>query len=239
MPWKFDLNPKPDTEIQIPTTHDQLPRHENECFDKFMRAVANGDLRAGMTMTQAELCDFLGISRSPLREALTLLEEYGLIEVRQRSGISIVQPELSFVREKYQFRIIIEVEAMREFVETVSDAWLDKVLKRHQELIEMMEGPASDPDVFEAFVTLDSYMHLSFVEALKNRTVLDTHIRLLQNIRMVRATQEKHSTRNMLLKAAQEHLELLDKIRERDFQSAADCLRRHFEASIYRTVLLS
>jgi len=53
--------------------------HTNEGYRLFREALQNGQLKAGMVVTQNELCDLLGLSLSPLRETLVLLEEFGLV----------------------------------------------------------------------------------------------------------------------------------------------------------------
>lgn len=223
--------------IHIPETLEELPKHWNAGFEKFIQAVGAGRLPPGTTLTQAQLCDLLELSLTPLRETLVLLEEYGLIEVKQRAGVTILNPELSFVRENYQFRILIEEEALRSFVTSVPKGWLDAVRDRHLYLIERLaQNPESMDDVV-AFVVLDQFVHSSFVEALNNKSILATHNRLQQNIRMVRTMQKNAAYVQNLLSAANEHLALLDQIKSKDHEGAAQCLRRHFEASIYRAVV--
>ena len=88
-------------------------RHDNEGYRRFREALQSGKLEAGMVVTQHDLCELLGLSLSPLRETLVLLEEFGLVEIKPRTGIRIVYPEVAFIRENYQFRIMIEVYALR------------------------------------------------------------------------------------------------------------------------------
>ncbi len=223
--------------ILIPASIDELPKHPNIGFEKFVEAVGNGRLRPGTTLTQAQLCDFLDVSLSPLRESLVLLEEYGLIEVKQRSGITIINPELSFVRENYQFRILIEIEALRAFVANVPDGWLAAVRDRHKTVMASMDKGKRNMEAIEAFVALDQFVHFSFVSALGNKSILATHNRLQQNIRMVRAIQGTTAYENNLLEAGREHLELFERIEANDLEGASRCLRRHFESSIYRAVV--
>ncbi len=71
--------------VQIPSSLEELPRHRNAGFDRFMQALGDGLLKPGVTLTQAQLCSLLDLSISPLRETLVLLEEYGLIEIKPRS----------------------------------------------------------------------------------------------------------------------------------------------------------
>ena len=223
--------------IHIPASIDELPKHPNIGFGKFMEALGNGRLRPGTTLTQAQLCNFLDISLSPLRESLVLLEEYGLIEIKQRSGITIINPELSFVRENYQFRILIEIEALQAFVANVPNGWLAAVRDHHKTVMTAIDKGRRDMEATGAFVALDQFVHSSFVKALGNKSILATHNRLQQNIRMVRAMQGTAAYENNLLEAGKEHMELFERIEAGDFEGASCCLRRHFESSIYRVVV--
>lgn len=225
------------TKINIPSTVDELPKHSNAGFEKFVKSVGDGILKPGTVMTQAQLCDFLGMSLTPLRETIVLLEEYGLVEIKQRTGITIINPELSFVRDNYQFRIMIEIEALKVFVNTVTEDWLTQVRARHEELIAQLKKDSRDAKALEGFVALDQFVHSSIVGAMGNKSVLSTHNRLQQNIRMARAKNQGPAYANLLLQAGAEHLELLDRVEAQDHEGAAQCLRRHFESSIYRTIV--
>ncbi len=224
-------------QIHIPSKIDELPKHPNEGFEKFVNAVGEGRLKPGTVLTQAQLCEFLGVSLTPLREAIVLLEEYGLIEIKQRTGITILNPELSFIRENYQFRVMIEIEALNAFAHSVSKDWLEQVRARHVELIAALKKDKKDMVAAEAFVALDQFVHTSIVSALGNRSVLATHNRLQQNIRMARVIHRSASFTESLVTAAEEHLEIIDRIEAEDTEGASACLRRHFESSIYRTII--
>ena len=228
----------PQTAIfKIPTTLEELPSHPNEGFDRFVRAVGDGRLKPGETLTQAQLCEFLDISLSPLRETLVLLEEYGLISVKARAGLTVVNPELSFVRENYQFRILIETEALATFVANISKDWLSAVRAHQQAVKEELEDEHHGHDALVKFVALDEFIHSNIVAAMKNKSIQSTHLRLLQNIRMVRTMHETVAYRSHLIHASQEHLELLDCIQTKDLDKAKATLQRHFESSIYRAIV--
>ena len=94
--------------------------------------MQEGRLQPGMIVTQNELCAILGISLTPLRETLVLLEEFGLVEVKRRAGIQIVYPEVAFIRENYQFRSVIELHAIRAFLPRAGRQWLADMRARHQ-----------------------------------------------------------------------------------------------------------
>lgn len=116
-------------------------RESHEGYRRFREALQKGRLQPGMLLTQNELCELLDLSMSPLRETLVLLEEYGLVEIKPRSGIRIVFPEVAFIRENFQFRIMIETHAMRTFGDKMTDAWLSNMRQRHEECRVALQDP--------------------------------------------------------------------------------------------------
>ena len=82
-------------------------------YRRFRQAMQEGRLQPGMIVTQNELCAILGISLTPLRETLVLLEEFGLVEVKPRAGIRVVYPEVTFIRENYH-QNALEAESLAE-----------------------------------------------------------------------------------------------------------------------------
>lgn len=210
-------------------------RQDNEGYRRFREAMQAGTLEAGMVVTQNDLCDLLGLSLSPLRETLVLLEEFGLVEIKPRTGIRIIYPEVAFIRENYQFRIMIEIYALRSFGDTVTEEWLANMRQSHQECrVNLTDGgPFEDAQI--RFIALDGRMHREIVEALGNRAILDTHERLQENIRMAQRVHRRPGFRSALLTTIDEHLRVIEGLEQRDVDAAVEALEAHFRASTHRT----
>ncbi len=210
-------------------------RQDNEGYRRFRAAMQEGKLQPGMVVTQNELCDLLGLSLSPLRETLVLLEEFGLVEIKPRTGIRIVYPEVAFIRENYQFRIMIEEFALRSFGNTVTAEWLENMRESHEEC----RGNLTDGGPFREeqlrFLALDMRFHREIVEALDNRAILDTHTRLQENIRMAQQVHRRPGFRGALLETVDEHLRVIDALENHDVEAAVTALEAHFRASTHRT----
>jgi len=210
-------------------------RQDNDGYRRFRAAMQDGRLQAGMVVTQNELCDLLGLSLSPLRETLVLLEEFGLVEIKPRTGIRIVYPEVAFIRENYQFRIMIEVFALRSFGDTVTEEWLANMRESHEECRRSL----NDGGPFEVgqlrFLSLDARFHREIVEALDNRAILETHQRLQENIRMAQKVHRRPGFRSALLDTIDEHLAVVDRLERHDIDGAVVALELHFRASTHRT----
>ena len=199
--------------------------------------MQEGRLKPGMIITQNEMCAILGISLTPLRETLVLLEEFGLVEVKRRAGIQIVYPEIAFIRENYQFRSVIELHAVRAFMRRASRQWLAEMRERHQELRDAASNEEVAVDLNSRFVALDADMHVSFVAALENRAISAAYARIMDNINLARQVHDRTALRTRVLDSLGEHLAILDNIEKGDADGAAASLELHFHASAYRTVV--
>jgi DNA-binding GntR family transcriptional regulator len=84
-----------------------------QVHDRVREAILNADLAPGMVMSQVALADELGVSRTPLREALRRLQGEGLVEAEPNRRVRVAPITASDVEELYALRIAIEVEALR------------------------------------------------------------------------------------------------------------------------------
>ena len=92
----------------------------NPAYTAFFDALVDGRLRLGQTLTQDELCQALGFTLSPVREATTLLEAEKLITVRRKVGITIFYPDVDFIGDCFQFRGLLEREGLQDHLIVVT-----------------------------------------------------------------------------------------------------------------------
>lgn len=210
-------------------------RHDNDGYRRFREALQNGTVKAGMNVTQSELCDLLGMSMSPLRETLVLLEEFGLVEIKPRTGIRIVYPEVAFIRENFQFRIMIETNALRSFGDKVTEEWLYSTRARHDECRALLQDPVGFETAMGRIAAVDRRMHRDIVEALDNRTILDTHERLQDNLSMARRVHQRSVYRGQLIDTIDEHMRVIESLEKHDVEGAIVNLEAHFRGSTHRT----
>ena len=210
-------------------------RNDNEGYRRFRKAMNDGTLEAGMVVTQSELCDLLGLSLSPLRETLVLLEEFGLVEIKPRAGIKIVYPEVAFIRENYQFRIMIEIFALKSFGDTVTDEWLAGMRKSHEECRLRLTDGSPFETAHTPFLELDGRMHQEIVASLGNHAILVTHERLQENIRMAQRVHRRPGYRGYLVDTVDEHMRVIAALEQRDIPGAIAAMEAHFRASTHRT----
>jgi len=206
----------------------------NEGYAKFRAALLGGQLQPGATITQAEMCDALGMSISPLRDTLALLESDGLVSVRHRAGITILTPDVGFIRTNFQFRSLIEREAIARFTEGVSADWLDKTRARHETALKHVRDYAASHAIEAELRAIDWDFHTAIVAALRNEMIAETHFRIQENLRLARVLNQDYASPSKVAEALNEHAAILEASAARDAALAEQALEAHFRAAIHR-----
>ena len=139
----------------------------NQDLDTFVRKVLEDDIAPGAVIRQAELSEKLGVSTTPLRELLVLLRELDLIEVKPRAGFKVLYPDIEFMRENMQLRVIMENHAIETFNEVVSNAWIEDQVSMHEKALLDLEnvGDKQLQTLDESIFELDRGFHRTIVAA--------------------------------------------------------------------------
>lgn len=203
-------------------------------YDEFRAAMLDGRLQPGQMITQTELCALLGLSLSPLRDTLTLLEADGLITVRKRAGIRVFEPDLDFIRQNFQFRTLIEREALPAFVDTVSDEWIMQMRDRHAALLDAINARIAVYEAEMRMRDLDRAFHGTIVAALRNPRIEAAHEDMTENIKLGRILNRDVASPKRLRDAISEHQAVMNALSERDQDKALAALETHFGQSIHR-----
>lgn len=202
---------------------------------RFLAAFRDGLVKPGEVVTQQDLCRILGLSLTPLRECLVLLEDYGLVEVRPRSGIRIVYPEISFFRENMQFRTIIEARAVARHAEDADPAPVAALRRDHLDCLLRLQSDEDLATIKPAMRTLDQVLHAAIVAALHNRAITAAHARLQDNLSIAKQVHQQAVFRRQLIETVNEHVAILDAVLARDPAAAVRALESHLRSSTHRT----
>ena len=210
--------------------------HSNSGYTLFCNALNDNRLKAGMTLTQSELSDVLGISLSPLRETLVLLEEYGLVEIKQRAGIRIFYPEIAFIRENMQYRSMIELFAIPVFARNVEKEWLKAMLQAHHSLLsDWLASDADRDDTLELRSRqIDRSLHAKIVAMLANAAIGNHHKRICQNIHLARKVHQTSFGKHHYVETIKEHMDILRAVENNEPLAAREALEEHFRSATHR-----
>ena len=209
---------------------------DNPGYLAFIDALVVGRLKLGQTLKQEELCEVLGISLSPMREATTLLEAEGLITVRRRIGITIFYPDVKFVGNTFQFRGLLEREGLTKFARSVDAAWVSKTRAEHLAMMDFVRA-AEDSSVYrEPMRLLERDFHGSFIAALENNQINTIYQRLSQKMFLIRLINMEAVGPDNSIHSMNEHMAIIDCLEQRDGEGAVQALDKHLKGVLHRVL---
>ncbi len=191
--------------------------------DRLRRAILGGELTAGSRLVQSELATNLGVSTTPIREALRDLATEGLVRLDPHRGAAV--RSLSFVEMEEVQRLcgLLEPLAVGDVTPQLSEEQLAAV----QALADAME---QEEDVGR-WTDLNRRFHATLVTGLEG-TRLHSMLKGLRDAAAPYVGLALRAPENQLTEANRDHRELLAALRARDADRAAAITRRHTELTM-------
>ncbi len=188
--------------------------------------ILKQDLQPGDKVSVDAVARGLGVSRTPVVNALKLLENDGLVEIHPRRGTFVTELTARDVADLFEIRQMIELFAAEQLFK--SDKYND-VLQQVQVLLERMRHAISEEDYadYEAFISEDRDLHTTIVRAMNNRRLLDIYSEL--NIHMQVTRAHYLDTIENALEAQKDHEAMVDAIANRDINALKSALATHLE----------
>lgn len=180
----------------------------------------------GTRLNTSELERLLGVSRTPLKDALNRLAAEGFVEVRPRRGYFVRRPTIEDVIELYDLRRIHEayaIERAARFMTAEEIARLQAILDEQAPLA--VEEPTDDQ--YAQFSQLDREFHRSIVAAARNRRLLWLYEQMDAHMQMTRVYYPL--ARAIMPQTFQEHRGILEAIVARDPETARTRLVQHID----------
>lgn len=177
-------------------------------YKQIEQAILDGDMAPGTSLAEVKLSQELGVSRTPVREALMQLELEGLVKTVPNKGAVVVGVTASDVDDIYTIRMRIEGLAARRAAEGIAQDQLEAL----REIVELQEFYVSKKDPLQVW-HLDNRFHETLYEGCGSRPlkqILTLFHNYIQKAReaTVRAGRAEAST--------QEHRDILNAIVARD-----------------------
>lgn len=184
----------------------------------------------GMPLPERDISAALGISRTPLREAIRLLEQEGLVEYSASRRPRVANPSLEEISDYLRVQGALEALGGELACANATDKELEKIATLNQELIDK-QGTEDPLESFER----DMAVHSAIVAAGHNEPLIQTHA--TYNARLWRArfmsSQRKKSRKDTLL----EHQNIVDALLSRDPRKTAQALTSHLTTAVANIAL--
>jgi DNA-binding GntR family transcriptional regulator len=203
------------------TTLPQASRAD-QVQQQILKSIRSGHFRPGDRIRETELAKSLGVSRTPVREALRRLESDGLLSFESWRGVVVSRLDRQQVGELYAMREVLEGAAARMAARHIDDADIE-LLKL---LLEQANESPGDPP---KLAKLNRELHQTIYSAAHNRYLLQTLGQLENALALLRGTT--YGVAGRAQTAAAEHLTLVEAICERDAEAAELAARQHIRSA--------
>ncbi len=207
------------------TTLARRPSLGEEAAEKLREMILLEKFPPGTALPETELSKALGISRTPLREAMRLLEIDGLVEHSDTRRARVAAPSLEELAQNLMVLGALEGLAGEQVCLNATQAQLDLIANLNKRMIE--EAPSADP--LSAF-RLDMEFHRAIVLAAANPSLLETHRQYnarLWRARFISSKRRAHQETKRVM-----HQSIVDALLARDQNAASNALRRHLDNAV-------
>lgn len=205
-----------DTELSL--SHDVSLR--NKVFKYIKAQIITGQYNPGESLVESKLAEELGVSRTPIREAIRLLDLEGLVETTPNKGAVVLGISPKDVEDIYAIRQLVEGLAARWAAERITPSQL----KEMQKTLDLMDFYANRQDLDE-MADLDNKFHQLIFEASGSKILNLTLSNLHQYVQLARMESLKVPRR--VENTLKEHRSILDSFIAKNPEKAEQALSRH------------
>lgn len=200
----------------------------DHAYAELKRRLLSGEFALNVRLGEERLASLIGMSRTPIREALFRLHAEGLVERWPDGGFRPVAPDVSVMRDIYEVRAALEVTAIRRPSQqgTVHDRDILDGLR--SDWLQLAEDVDHEPD--PGFVAVDESFHITLAEAAGNSVLVDQLRQLNDRIRVVR--MQDFMVEGRIQTTVAEHLAILDALLDGRSADAERLLSEHIGGSI-------
>jgi DNA-binding GntR family transcriptional regulator len=204
----------------VPDREDQSLH--DETLTRLRDHIVEGHIPDGGRIPERQLCEMLGISRTPLREALKVLAAEGLVELLPNRGARVRPLSERDLGELFDLMGGLEGLAGRLACENITDAEIAEIERLHYE----MYGFYLHRDM-PGYFRVNQEIHQNIVEASRNAALKTAYASLAGRIRRIRYAANFARQRERWGEAMREHESILDALRRRAGSELSDILFKH------------
>jgi DNA-binding GntR family transcriptional regulator len=205
-----------------PTESPDRPTLPASVADRLRELIIEGELPAGTRLNERTLCERLGVSRTPLREAFRLLSAEGLVQIQPNRGAQVVALSEDDIRESFEVMSALEALSGELACRRITDA---EVAEIRALTFEMLACHARRD--LPAYYRLNRTIHERINRAADNRLLEQVYATL--NLRIQNLRFRLNFDHGQWDTAARQHAEIVEALAARDSARMATIMRQHLK----------
>ena len=205
------------------TAEEYMPLRE-VVFVTLRRQILTGELKPGERLMEIALAQRLGVSRTPIREAIRKLENEGLVVIAPRRGAHVAKITTQELNDVLEVRKTLEILAIRKACKQIREIELADLKRREKEFADLIESGSSD---INALGDADAAFHDVIYLATRNRRL----IQILNNLheQMYRFRIEYLKEEDARKRLVAEHEEIMQALKSRDEEACVRLIGEHID----------
>lgn len=209
----------------------EVPLLREVVADRIREALVRGDLKPGQRLSERWLSERMGVSTSPIKDALRVLEMEGLVKTLPRRGTVVVGLDPSRMEEHAMVRAAVEGVTAYLAAKKITPEGLKRLEKIHQNTIAARERGAP----VEELVQSSDDFHVVLAEIAGNEYLQQLVASLRKTIGLVRLSSWYDQSDSA--QSSKEHELLMEALRQGDCQEAKIRMENHILSSFRRIVV--
>jgi len=160
--------------LELAQPSEQAESHADRAFEMIREAIVSGELRPNLRLVESSIAKKLGMSRTPVREALVQLELSGYISTLSKGGWIVADHSPSQIRNLYEVREALETMAIKLACQRATKEHIDRAKAVHKLIVDAVHDRDTDK-----FTELNSEFHAHIFTACGNEQLSS----LIENLR--------------------------------------------------------
>lgn len=203
----------------------ERPKSLTELVKEHIRTrIIDGDMKLGEALSENVLAAQLGISKTPVREALLQLKLEGLVDIQPQRGSFVFTMNPKEMEEFCEYRIILETAALRSAIENDEEGLLVALEQRAKKMLKAMEE-----NDLATYRRIDTDYHRQILQRAQNSYLLSAHAQLELKIQALRAHVSQRD-RTLEVSLA-EHFSIIKLLKANEKAKALTMLANHIRAA--------
>jgi len=195
----------------------------DQAYAMLRQAIADADIyqsRDEIRLDERVLSEAMGVSRTPIREAMTLLEQEGFLRTVPRRGIYIMRKTKRDIVEMIQMWAALESMAARLATENATDAEIAQLRSMFDSFRD-----STPAEHIEEYSDANIAFHQAIVQLSKSHIIMDTIRNIFIHVRAIRKMTISQSDR--AARSIVDHLRIIEALEKRDTELAERLVRQH------------
>jgi len=192
--------------------------------DRLRSDIIKGTYKDGERLVEPKLAEMLGISRTPIREALRQLENEGFVEIVPRKGAVVKELTLKDIDDLYAIKANLEGLAAKQATENISEKDIEKLNSINEKFHKISSGKTN---IIEEYLKYNLDFHNMFIVLSKNHKLIEILKGLDKNFQRLKSILVSKSDR--AAEARKEHDKIIKAFATKDPDLAEKTVRWHIE----------